>query len=37
MSNSMLGKVDLCLVGAEGVMETGAIVNKVRMCVCICV
>lgn len=29
MSGGLLDKVDLCLVGAEGVVETGGVVNKV--------
>jgi translation initiation factor eIF-2B subunit alpha len=27
---SVMDQVDLCLVGAEGVMENGGIINKVR-------
>ena len=29
---AVMEEVDLCLVGAEGVMENGGIVNKVSVC-----
>lgn len=31
---AIMEEVDLCLVGAEGVMENGGIVNKVGNCTC---
>lgn len=33
----IMEEVDLCVVGAEGVMENGGIINKVVSCFILCV